>query len=300
MQIELPTSQERADNPRLNEICEYVEFLEELVKVRNEKLDDLSNKIDAMELESTYAVSKAGDLDEKVIEPAYRHFLRLESDYPEFSTVRYSEQGRFVESVQSLFSRIAKDRGLETSFQSRVAPWMQECFGAKISSSTLERNHRFLEEALELVQSLGMTKHEVLLLVDYAYDRPAGDPPQEVGGVMVTLAALCLAAKMDMHECAETELARVWTKVPQIRAKHAAKPKHSPLPQAAKGAWMYTAPSFDDGDYLGQAWSLGVDGEIELLSIDDIHAEWGVAEDGIVAWQPTGLSVPARPVQEGA
>ena len=47
---------------------------------------------------------------------------------------------------------------------------------------------------------------------------------------MVTLAALCLANGIDMHEAGETELARIWTKVEQIRTKQAAKPKHSPLP----------------------------------------------------------------------
>lgn len=48
---------------------------------------------------------------------------------------------------------------------------------------------------------------------------------------MVTLAALCLASGPDMHEAGETELARVWTKIEAIRAKQAAKPKHSPLPE---------------------------------------------------------------------
>ena len=38
---------------------------------------------------------------------------------------------------------------------------------------------------------------------------------------MVTLAALFLAHGIDMHSAAETELARVWTKVEQIRAKQA-------------------------------------------------------------------------------
>ena len=50
---------------------------------------------------------------------------------------------------------------------------------------------------------------------------------------MVTLSALCLANGLDMHTAAETELARIWTKVVSIRAKQAAKPKHSPLPEAA-------------------------------------------------------------------
>jgi hypothetical protein len=122
-------------------------------------------------------------------------------------------------------------QALMPSFQSRVAGWMQACFGPVISSDRVERNHRFLEEALELVQALGGTASEARQLVDYVYGRPEGDPPQEVGGVMVTLAALCLANAMDMAAAGETELERIWTKVDQIRAKQAAKPKHSPLPQ---------------------------------------------------------------------
>lgn len=117
------------------------------------------------------------------------------------------------------------------TFQSRVNPWMQACFGPEISSDIVERNHRFLEEALELVQSKGCTQHEAHQLVDYVYGRDVGEPHQEVGGVMVTLAALCLAAGLDMDAAAEDELARIWTKVEKIRAKQAAKPKHSPLPQ---------------------------------------------------------------------
>jgi len=116
------------------------------------------------------------------------------------------------------------------SFQERVTPWMDECFGPRISADTSERNHRFIEEALELVQAGGMDRSEAHQLVDYVYDRPKGELKQEVGGVMVTLAALCLAQGVDMHDCGETELARVWTKVEAIRAKQAAKPKHSPLP----------------------------------------------------------------------
>lgn len=119
-------------------------------------------------------------------------------------------------------------------FQSRVRPWMMECFGAKISDDRTERNHRFLEEAVELVQSTGCTASEAHQLVDYVYGRPVGEPAQEVGGVMVTLAALCLANGLDMHAAGEVELTRIWTMVEKIRTKQAAKPKHLPLAESAE------------------------------------------------------------------
>lgn len=115
-------------------------------------------------------------------------------------------------------------------FQVRVRDWMTKCFGRDIAEDVTERNHRFLEEALELVQSQGCTASEAHQLVDYVYGRPMGDSPQEVGGVMVTLAALCDAIDIDMLDAAEKELARIWTRIDQIRAKQAAKPRHSPLP----------------------------------------------------------------------
>lgn len=126
----------------------------------------------------------------------------------------------------------AREAGLESSasFQARVQAWMLACFGEKIANDRKERNHRFLEEALELVQAHSCTREEAHMLVDYVYGRPDGDANQEVGGVMVTLAALCLANGLAMHNAGETELTRVWSKIEQIRAKQAAKPKHSPLP----------------------------------------------------------------------
>lgn len=116
------------------------------------------------------------------------------------------------------------------SFQIGVSQWLVDCLGVDCAMDTQERNHRFLEEALELVQSKGCTASEAHQLVDYVFNRPVGEPVQEVGGVMVTLAALCTAAGIDLSTAADDELRRIWTKVPDIRAKHAAKPKHSPLP----------------------------------------------------------------------
>ena len=112
------------------------------------------------------------------------------------------------------------------SFQNRVGEWMHACFGPAISCDKVERNFRFLEEALELVQALGCSRDEALALVDYVWSRPAGQPRQEVGGVMVTLAALCNAQdhRTRMDECGSDELERCYQKIEKIRAKHAAKP----------------------------------------------------------------------------
>lgn len=118
------------------------------------------------------------------------------------------------------------------TIQSRVQPWMMACFGPEISADKLERGDRFLEEAIELLQSVDYPRERIYALIEYVYGRDQGEINQEVGGVMITLAALCLAHGQDMHEAGETELARIWTKVEKIRAKHAAKPTGSALPIA--------------------------------------------------------------------
>jgi hypothetical protein len=118
-------------------------------------------------------------------------------------------------------------------FQGRVRKFLVACFGMEASLDRVERNHRFFEEATELVQACGMTREECHQLVDYVFARPIGEPTQETGGVMVTLAALCSANDMAMEACGERELARVLSRIEAIRAKQAAKPKFSPLPGAA-------------------------------------------------------------------
>ena len=102
---------------------------------------------------------------------------------------------------------------------------MLKCFGAYIANDTTERNYRFLEEALELVQSLGCSQDDAHALVNYVYGRDQGDVNQEVGGVMVTLAALCNANEIDFVKAGDAELKRVWGKVDQIRQKHAKQKK---------------------------------------------------------------------------
>lgn len=131
--------------------------------------------------------------------------------------------------VSDLVCRYAHQAKL-LAYQDRVADWVVRCFGETVAEDVIERNHRFLEEALELVQALGCSQDEAHQLVDYVYGRPKGEKEQELGGVMVTLAALAATNDMDMLDAGEDELTRVEEKIEKIRAKHAAKPQFGPLP----------------------------------------------------------------------
>ncbi len=118
-------------------------------------------------------------------------------------------------------------------YQHEVDRWMDACFGEPIKSDQLERADRFIEEALELAQTFPeFTADRAHALVDYVFGRAVGEREQEVGGVMVTLSALCNTSSIDIANAADVELARIWTKVEAIRAKQKAKPTGSALPIA--------------------------------------------------------------------
>lgn len=117
------------------------------------------------------------------------------------------------------------------SYQDRVAEWIAECLPPEAGSDSAERAHRLLEEAIELAQACGTSKEDAMQLINYVFDRPVGEQEQEVGGVMVTLAALCSAIGVPMDSAAEKELERNWNRISAIRHKQATKPANSPLPQ---------------------------------------------------------------------
>lgn len=112
-------------------------------------------------------------------------------------------------------------------FRQRVKAWMLDCFGITLTVDKSERNQRFLEEALELVQSLNMTREQAHQMVDYVFNRPVGEPGQEAAGTMVSLAALCSTNYIDLDAEALKELERIGQPemVAKIRIKQAAKPR---------------------------------------------------------------------------
>jgi len=116
------------------------------------------------------------------------------------------------------------------TYQARVWRWVVQCFGTGFACDPIERAHRFLEESLERAQAVGCTEEDAVKLVAYVYGRPVGVVFQEVGGVSVTLVALCAGLEVDGDDAAETELARCWQKFDRIREKNAAKAHGMPLP----------------------------------------------------------------------
>jgi transcriptional regulator with XRE-family HTH domain/NTP pyrophosphatase (non-canonical NTP hydrolase) len=150
----------------------------------------------------------------------FEPFAWEELDDPEYPAVREQYRGQARAAIRAM--RDGEDGS--STYQSRVVKWIRECFPANVVSDTKERSFRFVEEALELVQANGATEREVLAMVNYVYSRQAGELRQEVGGVLVCLAALCHAAGIDMAQAGEDELFRVWSNIEKIRAKHASKP----------------------------------------------------------------------------
>lgn len=192
------------------------------------------------------------------------------------------------------------------SLQARVAPWMQECFGPKISSDKLERGDRLLEEVFELLQSGDYPQDRVLQLRDYVWSRPKGQPDQEVGGTMITLAAYCLAHGLNMHEAGERELSRINKPdvILKIRDKQALKAKqigNSPLPQKVAKRWELTELGkkgltgnldFKPQQYLDAGWSP------EKL-VEHGYAKWVEREQPAWAVQNITKTLEALPKAQG-
>lgn len=145
---------------------------------------------------------------------------------------------RVIECRNELARRLSRpvvDDAMVPGFQLGVAEWMSKCFSPATAVDIRERGDRLLEEVIELLQSHGYDKARVGTLLEYVYGRPVGEPTQEVGGVMVTLAAYCNAASISMYAEGERELARinqpkVLTKIQEKQAAKASIAFDSPLP----------------------------------------------------------------------
>jgi NTP pyrophosphatase (non-canonical NTP hydrolase) len=127
--------------------------------------------------------------------------------------------------------------------QVRIQSWATECFGEAVAADKLERSDRLLEEVFELLQAAEYPRERVALLASYVWSRPSGSVAGEIGDVMICIAAFASAFGIDLDATAETALARCWANIEKTRAKRAAKPTGSALPQA----WAPAAAAQEGG-----------------------------------------------------
>lgn len=97
----------------------------------------------------------------------------------------------------------------KNSGQGQVASWVKDTLGEESSTNGIEGTLRFVEEALELAQSLGISSETIARLVLYVYARPVGKPDQEIAGCLVTLYGAASALGVDAHSEFEKEIVRI-------------------------------------------------------------------------------------------
>lgn len=187
----------------------------------------------------------------------------------------FDRQGAYADLVAA--APASARQSVERSFQAGVAEWMGQCFLPSLYSNMTERGDRLLEEVLELLQAHGYDSARVTTLVDYVFGRPVGEPAQEVGGVMVTLAGYCWVAGLDMHAAGDAELARI--NQPEVMAKIRAK-------QDAKNALHFDTPLPG-----GAAPALGADLGPGMFYIQDTRQFVGNCP---VWWGPNGSGYVTR------
>jgi uncharacterized protein with PIN domain len=114
---------------------------------------------------------------------------------------------------------------MDTSFDrpSRALQWAVDTFG-RIALDAQERAMRFLEEAVELGHSLGVSHVTVQAIVHRVYGRERGDVNREVGQAQMTLECLAKAINVDADNEATKEFHRIQA-IPKSEweRRHAAK-----------------------------------------------------------------------------
>lgn len=95
------------------------------------------------------------------------------------------------------------------ALRSGCSDWVQRTYGMESFLDKRNRAARVAEEGVELGQSEGVTKEQMLAIVERAYSRPAGKPRQELAGVVFTSLVYSQAAAMDALEEVSLELERV-------------------------------------------------------------------------------------------
>lgn len=114
----------------------------------------------------------------------------------------------------------SRNLSVRWEFQEMAAwEWAVRCFGVAHCTNRGVRTIRFIEEAIELCQAMGISKEQVHKAVEVVYSRPKGEFSQEVGGVEMTLSVLCTSLGVSRNALFEKELLRCLEKSPADFAK---------------------------------------------------------------------------------
>lgn len=105
------------------------------------------------------------------------------------------------QAVNTVDARVERDRR-----QTTVLAWAKRC-GFPMEHT--ERALRFIEEAVELTQAMGVDIEHVKRVIEFVYGRPKGSIESEVGGVSLTLLVLCERLGISTDQCETKELMRV-------------------------------------------------------------------------------------------
>jgi len=162
--------------------------------------------------------------------PGRQHYNENElAVYWRHNGVKISGDPAFIDSRPEEYDHVFEVIASVVDYQERVKLWLFQCFGEDVARDKAERAFRFMEEALELVQAIGLSREDVYRCVAYTYSRPVGEINQEIGGVGFTLAALCFASGLNLVEAMETEIENNWQRKDDIIEKRKNKVTVNPI-----------------------------------------------------------------------
>ena len=110
--------------------------------------------------------------------------------------------------------------------QTRNLNFCLQCFGFGNTFDKRERALRFGEEAVELLQAAGLTKVDMVNLINHVYIKEPGEMRKELANAQLTLLALGASFGIHVEDEAERDLQWANGNIPLIREKYKQKPPH--------------------------------------------------------------------------
>ena len=101
--------------------------------------------------------------------------------------------------------------------QKRVVDWVRSTFDEATQANTAERALRFVEEAIELGQAVGVPRRDIDRLADRVYGNPPGEASKEVAGCGITLLSIAGTLGVDFLGVTSAEIERL--EAPEMRER---------------------------------------------------------------------------------